>query len=117
MKRSIRILAVALVAVMLCLSLAACGKKLSGTYEAEIGGSIAGYTATYDFSGSKVEVTKTVTLLGTKNSTTIEGKYEIKDDEITLSFETSDDDIKSGTFTFEETEDGIKIGLVEYKKK
>lgn len=117
MKRSIRILAVALVAVMLCLTLAACGKTISGTYEAEIGGTLLGYTATYKFSGSKVTATKTATVAGVKNSTEIEGKYEIKDDEITFTFEDSDDDIKSGTFAFEETEDGIKIGLVEYKKK
>lgn len=117
MKKSIKIVALALVAVMLCLSLVACGKKLSGTYEAQIGGDLLGYTASYKFSGSKVEVTKTATVLGQKKDTTFDGKYEIKDDEITFTFETSDDDIKSGTFTFEETEDGIKIGLVEYKKK
>lgn len=117
MKRSIKIIAVALVAVMLCLTLAACGKTLSGTYEAQVGGDALGYTASYKFSGSKVEVTKTASVLGMKESTTFEGKYEIKDDEITFTFETSDDDIKSGTFAFEETENGIKIGLVEYKKK
>lgn len=117
MKRSIRIIAVALVAVMLCLTLVACGKKLSGTYEAEIGGDILGYTATYEFSGSKVTATKTASVLGAKESTTFEGTYEIKDDEITLDFDKDDDDIKGGTFAFEETEDGIKIGLVEYKKK
>ena len=57
MKKSIRILAFAVVAVMLCLSLAACGKTLSGTYEAQVGGDVLGYTASYKFSGSKVEVT------------------------------------------------------------
>lgn len=117
MKKSIKIVALALVAVMLCLTLVACGKKLSGTYEAKIGGDVLGYTAEYTFKGSKVEVVKTVSVLGAKESTTIEGKYEIKDDEITLTFETSDDDIKSGTFSFAETEKGIKIGLVEYTKK
>ncbi len=117
MKKSIKILAIAMVAVMLCLTLAACGKTISGTYEAEIGGDALGYTATYEFSGSKVKATKTSSILGVKNSTEFEGKYEIKDDEITFTFETSDDDIKSGTFAFAETEDGIKIGLVEYKKK
>ena len=117
MKKSIKIVALALVAVMLCLTLVACGKKISGTYEAQIGGDVLGYTATYKFSGSKVEATKTVSVLGAKEATTFEGKYEIKDDEITFTFETSDDDIKSGTFAFAETEDGIKIGLVEYKKK
>ncbi len=119
MKKSIRIIAVALVAVMLCLTLVSCGKKLSGAYEAKVGGDIAGYTATYEFSGNKVEVSKKVTLIGTSNTVTFEGTYEIKDDEITFTFEgdKEDEDIKSGTFAFAETEDGIKIGLVEYKKK
>lgn len=117
MKKSIKILAFALVAVMLCMSLVACGKKLSGTYEAKVGGDLLGYTATYDFSGSKVEITKKATVVGTSNSTTFEGKYEIKDDEITITLDSEDDDIKSGTFTFAETDDGIKIGIVEYKKK
>jgi len=116
MKKSVRILAVVMVIALLCVSMVACGKKLSGEYYFGDKEFTKSYT-TYEFSGSKVEVTKTVTLLGTKNSTTINGEYEIKDDEITLSFETSDDDIKSGTFAFEETENGIKIGLVEYKKK
>ena len=54
MKKSIKIVALALVAVMLCLSLVACGKKLSGTYEAQIGGDLLGYTASYKFSGSNI---------------------------------------------------------------
>ena len=116
MKKSIRILAVVMTVLMLCLTLASCGKKLSGTYKAELGGDLLGYEATYEFSGSKVEVTKEGTVLGVKNSVTIEGTYEIKDDKITFTFETEDKDIKSGTFAFEETEDGIKIGVVEYKK-
>ncbi len=112
MKRSIKILALALVAVMLCVSFAACGKKLSGTYSAEI----AGTGAEYKFSGSKVTITPK--LLGASGDS-IEGKYSIKDGKITFEFDSDDDDAKeySGTFDFEETDDGIKIGIVEYKKK
>ena len=122
MKKTLRIVAIAMVAVILCLSLASCGKKLSGKYEAEIGVSgLAGYTATYDFSGSKVEVTHKTSLLGSTKTTVLEGKYEItvNDDdtmEITITLEEENDDVKSGTYTFEEGEDYIKIGLVEYKK-
>jgi major membrane immunogen (membrane-anchored lipoprotein) len=121
MKKSIRILAVVMALLMVTLVFASCGKTLKGAYKAEIGGSLAGYTATYTFSGKKVEISKTATLLGQSKTTTLEGTYEIaeKDDgtmEITISLETSDDDIKSGTFTFEEGENYIKIGLVKYEK-
>ncbi len=112
MKKSIKILALALVAVMLCLSLAACGKKLSGTYSAEA----LGTGATYEFKGSKVTIT--VKALGAEVAS-VEGKYSIKDDKITFEFESDDEDVEKydGTFDFEETDDGIKIGVLEYKKK
>ena len=48
----------AVLVVVMVLSLAACGKKLKGTYEAEIDAFVLKYTATYEFSGSKVEITK-----------------------------------------------------------
>ena len=122
MKKSIRIVSVVVLALMLCLSLTSCfGNKLSGKYEVEVGGDLSGYTATYEFSGSKVEVTKKTKLLGSTDTTVIEGTYEItgEDDdlEITFTFEEEDEDIKSKSYTFEELENGnIKIGLVEYKK-
>ena len=105
MKKTLRIVAIAMVAVMLCLSLAACGKKLSGTYSAEVLGS----GAEYEFSGSKVTIT--VKLLGTEVGSA-EGKYYIDDDKITFEFESDDEDVDkySGTFDFEEGEDYIKIG-------
>ena len=121
MKKTLRIVAIAMVAVMLCLSLASCGKKISGKYEAEINVLLASYTATYEFSGSKVEATKKATVLGNVNTTVLEGKYEIAelDDgsmEITITFESEDDDIKSGTYTFEEGENYIKIAGIQYNK-
>lgn len=122
MKKSIRIMAVVMALLMVTLVFASCGKTIKGTYKAEIGlGGLAGYTATYEFSGKKVEISKTATLLGQSTTTNFEGTYEIteKDDgtmEITITLETSDDDIKSGTYTFEQGEDYIKIGLVQYNK-
>ena len=112
----------AVLVVVMVLSLAACGKTLKGTYEAEIGGSLLGYTATYEFSGSKVEITKKATVLGTVNTTSLEGKYEITENddgsmEITITLESEDDEIKSGTYTFEEGEDYIKIAGIQYNKK
>ena len=122
MKKSIRILAVVMALLMVTLVFASCAKTLKGTYKAEIGiGGLAGYTASYTFSGKKVEISKTATVLGSSKTTTLEGTYEIaeKDDgtmEITITLDSEDDDIKSGTFTFEEGENYIKIGLVKYDK-
>ena len=107
MKKSIRIMAVVMALLMVTLVFASCGKTIKGTYKAEVGlGGLAGYTATYEFSGKKVEITKTTTLRGSTNTSTMNGTYEIteKDDgtmEITITLDSEDDDIKSGTFTFE----------------
>ena len=119
-KTFVRFLALALVAVMMVCTLASCAKKLSGSYEAEVDAVVMKYTATYTFKGNKVDVEKkTTTVLGTVDTKTLEGTYEIAENkdgtmEITLTFETEDDQVKSGTFTFEEGEDYIKIGLVKY---
>ncbi len=126
MKKLFKSVALLLVVVTLCLSLASCGKKISGTYVAEVGGDMLGYTATYTFSGKKVDVKKEATVAGFAKTTELTGTYEITENEdgeleITLSFETEDDDIKSGTFAFSEGEENdvkyIKIGLVKYTKK
>lgn len=121
MKKSIRILALAVVAVMLCMTLASCGKTLSGEYELDATVASSGLVTTYKFSGSKVNITLETKLLGSVTGTVeLEGKYSIKDDKITFTFEDEDDDEAkdySGTFDFAETDDGIKIGIIEYKKK
>ena len=117
MKKSIRILAVVLVAVMLCMTLASCGKKLSGAYKLDATVAGSGVVTTYDFSGKKVTITMETKVLGSvTGTTTLEGTYSIDDDKITIDIEDGDDDSKSCTFDFEETENGIKIGLVEFKK-
>ena len=112
MKRSIRFVAIAMALLMLCVALTACGKKLSGEYTSDKG--ILGET-TYKFSGSKVEISYK-SILGTVH--TVNGTYEINDDEITITLDDGDEDSEDlgGTFAFEETDDGIKIGMIEYKK-
>lgn len=113
MKRSfVRVIAILTIAVILCMTLASCGKTLSGKYEA----SIAIAKVELEFKGSKVIITPVA--LGVAGDS-IEGKYEIDDDKITISFD--DDDEKeadkynlSGTLDFEEGEDYIKIGLVKF---
>lgn len=123
MKKSVRILAVVMALLMVTFVFASCGKTISGTYEADIDIAIMKYTATYDFSGSKVHITKkTTTILGTVDTVEFDGTYKIAENddgtmEITFEIENGDDQIKSGTYTFEEGEDYIKIGLVKYNKK
>ncbi len=121
MKKSIvKILALALVAVMMCAILVSCGGP-SGKYEAESWGS----GITLDFSGKNVDIT--IKVIGF-SSEPIKGTYEIKDDKITISL--VDDDAEDsldkavktviekilGEQSYEKTDDGIKIGGVEYKK-
>ena len=106
---------VALVLVLACVGMvfASCGKKLSGTYTA----TVAGTGVEYTFKGSKVTVETKV--LGT-TVTSLEGKYSIKNDKITITFESDDKDAKEygGTQDFEELDNGkIKIGVVTYTKK
>ena len=118
MKKSvIKIIAFTLLAVALCVALVSCGKTLSGEYGAEMNLGIGKIEVVYNFKGSKVEATvKTTSLLGQVETKTVEGKYEINEDEITFTWEDETEGVDGGTFTFEETENGIKIGLVEYKK-
>ena len=105
MKKTVRILAVAMVAVMLCLVLASCGNKLSGTYEAEE----MGVTVSYTFDGDKV----TMKAMGVE----IEGTYEIKDDEITIKYEIAGEEVEE-TEDFEKKDSKtIVIGGVELTKK
>ena len=117
MKKTLRIVAMAVVALMLVMAFASCfgGKTLSGEYywgDKEITKS---YTS-YKFSGNKVTVTAYT--LGQKiGNDSFEGTYEIKDEEITFTYTDDDGESHSATQTFEELEDGsIKIGALTYKK-
>lgn len=115
MKKTLRIVALAMVAVMLCLCLASCGKSLSGEYFFGDKTVTKSYT-TYTFKGNKVTVE--VYVLGNKvGNDSFEGTYKIKDNEITFTYTNAAGEEKSNTQSFEELEDGsIKIGLVTYKK-
>ncbi|MBR5124829.1 MAG: hypothetical protein IKU90_06825 [Clostridia bacterium] len=123
MKKSVRILAVAMALLMVTFVFASCGKTIKGSYSAEVDVIALKYTATYEFSGKNVTVTKVVNpLIGESKTYTIEGTYEIieNDDDtmdIKFTFETEDEHIKSGTLDFEQGEDYIKIGVVKYTKK
>ena len=111
-KTTVRIFAAIMAILLVTLALAACGTTLSGTYSAEV----AGTGKTYAFKGNKVTIT--YKLLGTEVYS-YDGTYKIEDDKITITIDSEDKDVKDlkGTFDFEKTDDGIKIGVVEYKKK
>jgi len=128
MKTTLRVIALALVALMAIALLASCSKTLSGTYASEAGlGDLAGASVTYKFSGKKVTITVTTTLLGSKTTKDFEGTYEIKTAEdktetIAFTFEDSEAKEYSGTFAFAEgkNDDGkatITIGLLTYTKQ
>ena len=119
MKKFVKVISALLVLAALCTVFASCGKKLSGEYYMGDKTITKSYTS-YTFSGSKVTVLKTGELLGQSSTTEIVGKYEITEAaegyEITFTFETADDDVKSGTYKFEEGDGFIKIGGIKYDK-
>ena len=118
MKKTIlKIVALSLVAVMICALLVSCGTTLSGTYSAKIDVGVAESETSYKFSGKKVTVTTTAGVAGFEKTVELDGTYKIEDDKITFTFEGEDANSYSGTVPFEKTEDGIKIAGVEYKKQ
>ena len=124
MKKSIiRILALALVVVMAGALLVSCGKTISGTYKGEVDAfGLAGATVTYKFSGKKVAITATASVLGFEKTVESDGTYEITENDdgtlaITFTFENEDAKSYGGTVSYEKTDDGIKLGGVEYKKQ
>ena len=103
-----KIVSVVLVCVLLActlLTLASCGKSLSGTYS----GSVLVAQVTYEF-GAFGQVTKTTDpIVG--NNVVEEGKYKFNDagDKITFTFANEDGVEESSTHDFNEgEEDGVK---------
>ena len=119
-KNFIRVIALVLMLAALCTVFASCGKTLSGKYSGKLDLIVVSYTVSYEFVGNKVTVLKTGEILGQSSTTEIVGKYEITEAaegyEITFTFENADDDVKSGTYKFEEGEGYIKIGGIQYNK-
>ena len=105
MKKTFKILALVMVAAMLCCVLASCGTTLKGTYSTEL---LTIRTA-YNFDGKNVTIDTGA--LGF-SKTVAEGTYKIEDDQITFTF--GEDSKYTGTFDFEKGEDYIKIQGVTY---
>ncbi len=102
-KTIIKVLALSLVAVMMCAILVSCS-TLSGKYSNET----LGIKSTYEFKGDEF----TATAMGV----TISGTYKIEGDEITFTYSLAGEEI-STTEDFEKVSGGIKIDGVEYTKE
>lgn len=129
MKTMTRVVAVALVAVVMCMMLASCGNTLSGsysaTYESEgiFGLGKGTYTTTYEFKGNKVVRTDDVTMGGSTTTTVTNGTYEIKDDQIIFTWdknvetnENGDSVVSTNKYEFSKGDDFIYIGDRKYTK-
>lgn len=113
MKRSVKATLACLLIAVLCFAFTACS-MLSGTYRT------TGIAETYiscTFKWNTVTINTYVlgNLVGT-----FEGNYEIKDDNITITFSEDPDNAEaeqlSGTQSFEKGDDYIKIGVLTLNK-
>ena len=118
MKKAISAVLVCVLLACTLLTLASCGKSLSGKYTAEIDLIVGKSSVTYEF-GAFGKVTVTTNSLG--KETVQEGKYELNDagDEITITFENKDGEEESNSYKFVQGEENgvkyVKIGLVKYE--
>lgn len=130
MKTMTKVMAVALVAVVMCMVLASCGNTISGTYSATyesegiFGFGAGSYTTTYEFKGKNVVMTTDATVGGKTTSTTVNGTYVIEDDKIIFTWdknvetnENGDSVVSSNTYEFSKGDDFIYIGDQKYDKK
>ena len=127
MKTMTRVVAVALVAVMMCMVLASCGNTISGKYEAEKEINMVIFKTTvkysYEFKGKDVTLTTSWTTGSETTSKTQSGTYEINEDKITITWtqdvetgEDGDGTVKSGTYEFSKGDDFIYIGDLKLNK-
>ena len=115
MKAFVRVMSVALIVSMLAVMLVSCGGVPSGKYIAGDTTVTKSYTQ-YEFSGSKFVFT-TYALGNKVDALSYEGKYKVKDGNITFTYKNADGEEKSDTVTYVKNDDGsIKIGLVTFTK-
>lgn len=130
MKTMTRVVAVALVAVMMCMVLASCGNTISGSYSRTyednglFGWGAGTYTTTYEFSGKKVTKITDATIGNKTETKTQTGVYELTDDgKIVFTW---DKDVQTGdgqssvskeTYAFDKGDGFILIDDKKYEKK
>lgn len=108
MKKAVRLIALALVAVTALVLLSSCATKLSGTYQCD-DTKILDVSLTFD--GDKVTAKGKLGIIATE----VEGTYKIEGDKITITFENDAFKI-GGEKSFEKDGDTVKIGGVSYTK-
>lgn len=115
MKKILSLTSLVLVFAMLAMSLVSCAPTISGTYYS----GDKKLTKTYvemEFSGSKVTITDYV--VGS-SIYEVEASYSIDGDKITIELPEDANELAKevydGEYSFEQGEDYIKIGVVEYK--
>ena len=120
MKRIISTLLVCVLLLGCVLTLASCGKKLSGTYASKVEAAGQSAELSFTFKGKNVVIETKFTVLGQVETKSQEATYSIDGDEITFTYE-EDGEEKVETMTFEQGEkDGvkyIKIAGVQYDKQ
>lgn len=121
-KLTVKLLALALVAVMLVSALVSCGGALSGTYSAEISPLGQKWKVSYTFDGDEVNAVAELTLVGNVTKLTATGTYELTKDEngnsrIVFDFVEENDRFKDGNYNFKEGEGFIWIGGTQYHKE
>ena len=120
MKNITRLLALLLVLSMVTVVFASCGKTISGKYQHDLRTVGTGVVTTYEFTGNKYKKTVETYALGTLTTSDVtEGTYEITETEsgaLQISFTEKDAESATTPVAFEETDDGIKIGLLSLKK-
>lgn len=115
MKTMLKIMAVALVAVMMCTVLASCANTLNGKYTGTMKVVLVDVKYTYEFKGNNVTVTTETPVFGTTIVYSQTGTYEIKDDQITFTWSEGEEKdgatvVETGPYKFEKGSDYIKIG-------
>ena len=130
MKTMTRVAAVALVAVVMCMMLVACGNTINGTYSATyesegfLGFGKGSYTTTYEFKGKDVVMTVEATIGGKTTTTTTNGTYTIEEDQIIFTWDkdvetnaNGDTVTSTSKYEFSKGDDFIYIGDQKYTKK
>ena len=120
MKKTLSAILVCVMLLGCVFTLASCGNKPSGKYQAKLEILGQSTTTTYDFKMNKVIVTVETEVLGNINTETTEYKYKVnKKDDGTLTIDLTGEvegEEKTNTYTYEKGDDYIKIAGIQYNK-
>jgi hypothetical protein len=113
MKKTLKSFLFVGIMIVICVCFISCGNTLSGIYRSPE--ALGSYTI-YEFKGNKVKV-ETYRAATKIDSSSFEGKYEIKDDEIIFTYKDENGEKTRESKSFEKLDDeSIKIGVIVYEK-